>query len=737
MLALATSGVRDLTLLFVRCVAAYRDGIGRAVAAVQARRKSASVLDVGTGSGLLAMMAKRAGASHVTACECFAPVARSAAACLHANGLAAEIGLVHKASTEMTASDLQGARRADIIVNELYDTELLGEGVLPTLRHALQHLATPECTVVPAAADVVAVLLESHTLAPGYAPANLRTHGGAAIFAGSGSGSPGSASWATTFVSESMFVDKLIEKGGGARLSDPLIVSTIDFCAPPMHGTHSGPLMTSVATRAGLVHAIAYWWDLKMCPGDANPLAARTEPGKGDRPTPGVLSMAPGEGWRDHWRQNVCFLDSPVVVEAGDVVTFRMCHDDWRIWFQLCTQVHHPLCHQQPASTGVPASGSQPQQLPTTWSSPPPAVEPAEMRVERVVYGGHWLRLLSDSERLAAYVSVLTSAVRAREAAARAGPDTACLVLGDGHWLALAAAQAGCGKVVDIESQQQAVRMADACFAAAGLPPTTVRSWQGRLSDESVEKLLCCGAERGSDDDRDLEAHSLGLRAGQIDVVVADPFYLESHVGAFAGGGGTPWNNLMFWPQVHAAHKMLAATPPARLVPCAARVVALAVEFAALRNPQQTVGEIEGFDLSPFCDIQPCWSSGEAGLAAGVAYDLWMYDWRPLTPAFRVMALDFSSPPPPTIEAEAERGAVAAEFDTLGTCHAVVMWLDWQLDREVCVSCAPKTAEVDAHKQVVYFLPSGVPVQPGQALRLRGATLDMQECELAAAFYVE
>ena len=65
------------------------------------------------------------------------------------------------------------------------------------------------------------------------------------------------------------------------------------------------------------------------------------------------------------------------------------------------------------------------------------------------------------------------------------------------------------------------------------------------------------------------------------------------------------------------------------------------------------------------------------------------------------------------------------------------MWLDWQLDREVCVSCAPKTAEVDAHKQVVYFLPSGVPVRPGQALRLRGATLDMQECELAAAFYVE
>jgi protein arginine N-methyltransferase 7 len=84
------------------------------------------------------------GATHVTACECFAPVARSAASCLRANGMHSAIDLVHKASTEMKEGDLQAARRADIIVNELYDTELLGEGVLPTLRHALEHLAAPD-----------------------------------------------------------------------------------------------------------------------------------------------------------------------------------------------------------------------------------------------------------------------------------------------------------------------------------------------------------------------------------------------------------------------------------------------------------------------------------------------------------------------------------------------------------------------------------------------------------------
>jgi hypothetical protein len=265
----------------------------------------------------------------------------------------------------------------------------------------------------------------------------------------------------------------------------------------------------------------------------------------------------------------------------------------------------------------------------------------------RVVYGGHLLRLLADTHRTAAYRDALCAALRGGgadsdgwgggcgdgnggcggssssssstdrgvrgrgegggggcggEEEATGGDGCVCMVLGDGHWLALEAVEAGAQRVVDVEGTVHGLRLATEAFVAAHLSPARVRVWQVGLSDQAWRGgggVRCEGREgegvggRGRSDTkeggRDDEMGAMGLGAGKVSVVVADPFFVESHVGAFAGGGGTQWNNLKFWSHVHALQPLLqhgGGPARARVVPCGARVVAVAVEFKSLRNSQ-------------------------------------------------------------------------------------------------------------------------------------------------------
>ena len=59
------------------------------------------VLDIGTGSGLLAMMAARAGTAHVMTCETVATIAERARTIIAKNGLADRITVIAKSSTDL------------------------------------------------------------------------------------------------------------------------------------------------------------------------------------------------------------------------------------------------------------------------------------------------------------------------------------------------------------------------------------------------------------------------------------------------------------------------------------------------------------------------------------------------------------------------------------------------------------------------------------------------------------
>ena len=133
---------------------AYDAALRRAV------RPGMKVLEIGTGSGILAMMAARAGAAEVITCEVNPAIAAVAQANINANGYGDRVRVVAKHSTKLDVdADMDGP--ADLLVAEIVTNDILGEDALRLKAHARAELLKPGAALIPAVATARIALAHS------------------------------------------------------------------------------------------------------------------------------------------------------------------------------------------------------------------------------------------------------------------------------------------------------------------------------------------------------------------------------------------------------------------------------------------------------------------------------------------------------------------------------------------------------------------------------------------------
>ncbi|KAG7399407.1 Protein arginine N-methyltransferase 7 [Phytophthora boehmeriae] len=453
----------------------YERGIKRAIAKFkQERGRAPIVLDIGTGTGLLSMFAATHGAEHVYACEMFVPMAEIAEQVTNANH-PEKITVFPLRSTDLTVApegevhdktSFHLPRRADMLVSELFDSVLLGEAVLPTIRHAMQHLLQPDAVVVPERATVFAQVVESESIYHfnSFAVPEQQSNE-AGVPARKAKLARSDIAWQCEGGKPALPVHFRALENDSKVLTNCTKVLSFDFTKPST-GVATYEETVVDAVEAGKVQAVLMWWEVSFDENDEV-----------------VYSTQPGvQNWQDHWVQVVFPLVGDIRVQVQDKLVLRAHHDDIRIWFDVET---------------APEQDPPKKAKRTVLSEKPPCSCGMHL-----ICNAERISMLTDAARREAYNASISSAV-AELTASEPLRTISCLDISDGSLCALlAATYSEVSSVTSIESKEVSARIFDQILSYNGVNVQVLNS--------GVKGLL---------------TEHLQGEPSSVDLLVGEPFY--------------------------------------------------------------------------------------------------------------------------------------------------------------------------------------------------------------------
>jgi predicted RNA methylase/uncharacterized protein (DUF2249 family) len=285
---------------------AYDQAIRKAVEAKKAANPGRTVhcIDMGAGSGLLSMMAARAGADYTYAAEMNSHMCDVAEECTIANGYLGKILVLDRDVRRLdvlrkpdgTAPELE--RPVDIAVFEVFDSGLIGEGVLHILAAARAKLLMPDASLVPCRAEVFAQ------------PIQMRVD---TVLGDINVEQANMWRWRADYEG----VELGRNKRAWTPLADPVKVFSFDFYDIQKCAADNQNLLTFKATANSTCNAIAMWFNLYLDDGQEI-----------------LLSTSPYEDKGPTWQQAVQYIQE-VTLRQGDELQIQASHDTYSISYQL------------------------------------------------------------------------------------------------------------------------------------------------------------------------------------------------------------------------------------------------------------------------------------------------------------------------------------------------------------------------------------------------------------------
>jgi hypothetical protein len=254
------------------------------------------VVDIGTGSGILAMGAALAGAKHVYAIEASAFAAIAEGIIAH-NGLADRITVIRDWSTRVTLPE-----RATVLVSELINNDIFGESILEVTQDASNRLLTPDARLIPNRIRAYALPVYSETdIMPRhrFMPDQI-------------------AAWKTHYHIDfsplldlqarlgDSYVYPSLTEGRWRALSDPIPLGDIDLTA--IHNLSYSAENTGAIHTTGVIQGTLLQWEADLSPN----IVLTTD----------IASPTRSQSWNPP----VYFTEPPISVQAGDRVQVALKH---------------------------------------------------------------------------------------------------------------------------------------------------------------------------------------------------------------------------------------------------------------------------------------------------------------------------------------------------------------------------------------------------------------------------